>query len=306
MPADFNPTTFGIQLLVFVVLAAGGWWVLQRDGFRIRWNEGVEELKKRPIDEVGMFMVGGIILCLYVLPGLLMILDGAFGPPVEPAIESPEVPAAVVLGMDTMSVNAILQIALNGMIIFGCLMLALVPLLRYGSDEIGYERTYGLWLPSDLGRVIRCSLAILMISMPAILLLLLLGQCLELQLLPKDEEIKVQTAVKTMREASQNPMALALMVIAAVVSAPLAEELSFRGVFLPFLTKHVGLLAAILTTSLCFALIHFNRPIILPLTALGIALAVGYIYTRSMLAPILMHAAFNAVNVFFLLAGVES
>ena len=82
----------------------------------------------------------------------------------------------------------------------------------------------------------------------------------------------------------------------AVVLAPLAEEVLFRGILLPALGRRIGLGAAILISSALFALMHFHVPALAPLLILSVALSLAYIYTRSLVTPIVMHVLFNAVS----------
>jgi membrane protease YdiL (CAAX protease family) len=82
----------------------------------------------------------------------------------------------------------------------------------------------------------------------------------------------------------------------AVVLAPLAEEVLFRGILLPALGRRLGLGPAILISSALFALIHFHVPALAPLLVLSVALSLAYIYTRSLVAPVVMHVLFNAVS----------
>ena len=53
---------------------------------------------------------------------------------------------------------------------------------------------------------------------------------------------------------------------------------------------------AIAASSLLFAAIHGSLALMLPLTVLAVVLVWLYEKTGSIIAPILMHAAFNAVN----------
>jgi membrane protease YdiL (CAAX protease family) len=87
----------------------------------------------------------------------------------------------------------------------------------------------------------------------------------------------------------------------AVVAAPLFEELFFRGFAYPVLKQRIGAAWALVTISAVFALIHFHLPSMAPLFALSIGLGIVYEMTGSLLAPIAMHALFNAANVAMLL-----
>lgn len=82
----------------------------------------------------------------------------------------------------------------------------------------------------------------------------------------------------------------------ALVVAPWAEELLFRGVLLPALGRRLGLGAAIMLSSVLFAGMHFHVPSLVPLFVFSVALSLAYIYTESIIVPIVMHALFNTVS----------
>jgi membrane protease YdiL (CAAX protease family) len=87
------------------------------------------------------------------------------------------------------------------------------------------------------------------------------------------------------------------MIFMAVVAAPISEEFIFRGYLHGVLRKYSGRWISIFVTSLIFAALHRHLPAMVPLFILAVALALVYEKTRSLWAPILMHAAFNSVTV---------
>ena len=92
------------------------------------------------------------------------------------------------------------------------------------------------------------------------------------------------------------------MMAAAVVIAPVVEELLFRGILFTAVLKSRPFFPAALLVGLYFALVHFHALSFLPLLALSIAFSAGYAATGSVLTPIAMHALFNLTSVFFYLA----
>ena len=94
---------------------------------------------------------------------------------------------------------------------------------------------------------------------------------------------------------------LGLVVLLAVVVAPVFEEILFRGFAYPALKQRWGTWKALVLVSTAFAVVHLHAPSIGPLFALGLAFALGYELTGSLLAPILMHSLFNGANVLMLL-----
>jgi membrane protease YdiL (CAAX protease family) len=93
-----------------------------------------------------------------------------------------------------------------------------------------------------------------------------------------------------------------IAVPAVVIVAPIAEELFFRGVaFNAWLREH-GYRRALFGSSALFALIHGSLLALLPIFLLGIALALVYERSRSLLASMVMHATVNGISVFLALA----
>jgi membrane protease YdiL (CAAX protease family) len=96
------------------------------------------------------------------------------------------------------------------------------------------------------------------------------------------------------------------MVLVGVVLAPIAEEILFRGVVFPLLLRRLSPVAAVVLCAALFAALHAHVPALVPLFVIATAFAVGYLYTGSLLTPIVMHAIFNAVNLtlLYLLRGL--
>ncbi|MDP6504709.1 MAG: CPBP family intramembrane metalloprotease [Planctomycetota bacterium] len=91
------------------------------------------------------------------------------------------------------------------------------------------------------------------------------------------------------------------LIVLAVTAAPIVEEFIFRGIALPALMRRMRTLPAICIVSLIFALIHFHIPSMGPLFVVAFAFSLGYVYSESLLVPIIMHALFNGINLLALL-----
>jgi uncharacterized protein len=109
-----------------------------------------------------------------------------------------------------------------------------------------------------------------------------------------------QVAVQFVKNAMASPFSLTFALLAIVVFAPLIEEFLFRGMLQTYFKRHLGVKAAILLSSLAFALFHFapsqglgNIPLLVSLFLLGGYL--GFLYERqgSLWAPIGLHLTFN-------------
>lgn len=112
--------------------------------------------------------------------------------------------------------------------------------------------------------------------------------------------VTIQDVVLIFMEPQSVGTLLALLGLAMIV-APAAEEILFRGILLPLLMKRLGTGPAVILSSALFALIHFHVPSFFPLFVLAAGLALAYIYTGSLWVPIMMHALFNGMNLAMLL-----
>jgi membrane protease YdiL (CAAX protease family) len=100
---------------------------------------------------------------------------------------------------------------------------------------------------------------------------------------------------------SDSTLVVVLIVAFAVAVAPVFEEFLFRGFAYPALKQRWGTWRALMIISAAFAAIHLHLPSFGPLFALAVGLGLSYEFTGSLLAPITVHALFNAINVAMLL-----
>ena len=106
----------------------------------------------------------------------------------------------------------------------------------------------------------------------------------------------IQEGVKLLQE-TKDPLVFILMGVVACIGAPLAEEVVFRGYIYTMVKRMAGLPLAVILSGLLFGAVHMNLVALLPLTVLGIILALSYEYTGSLWAPIAIHFCFNAATV---------
>ena len=93
-----------------------------------------------------------------------------------------------------------------------------------------------------------------------------------------------------------------LAFIAAVVLAPIAEELLFRGLLFTALLRRRSVHVAALVSSIVFAVVHVevaaSQPLaLIGLTFVGVVLAIAHERTGSLLVPVVIHATHNAVTI---------
>jgi hypothetical protein len=84
----------------------------------------------------------------------------------------------------------------------------------------------------------------------------------------------------------------------AVVAAPIFEEFIFRGLIFGGLRRSLGFVPAALASAAIFAIVHPPASVI-PVFGLGLCAAFAYERTRTLAAPMLVHAVYNATVLAF-------
>ncbi len=106
----------------------------------------------------------------------------------------------------------------------------------------------------------------------------------------------VQDTVRLLQKET-DPAILGLMALAAVIIAPLCEEIVFRGYLYPVMKRFSGPWIAAICSGLIFAAAHGSLAALLPLAIFGFVLAVLYEKTGSIWAPMAVHFCFNGATV---------
>ena len=84
-----------------------------------------------------------------------------------------------------------------------------------------------------------------------------------------------------------------VVILVVIIGAPLVEELLFRGVLFEELANIVSIKTTIILTALIFGLYHFNILQTPNTIIMGLVLAYVYYKTKSIKAPIIVHATNN-------------
>lgn len=184
--------------------------------------------------------------------------------------------------------NEYRDLAENLSVQVGLLLGVIVILFR---RRLSWSEAFGLkarLLPRSLAiGLIGCAILV-----PVTFLLHALAQALLAKFgLPAEDQPAIQWLLN-----NPDPLFRAILFAQAVVVAPVCEELFFRGLLLNALHNHHTTPWAIALSALLFAAFHFNLPATLPLFAIASGFALAYLYSRSLTAAIVMHAAYNLVN----------
>jgi membrane protease YdiL (CAAX protease family) len=272
-PPDSLPTLIASLVMLAVLLVGIVQCVSLLKGIepqRERWRRGERYLAWRPLRlrDAG-FVLGCLLLATLVASGFRK-------GPVEPP------PEANPLNMVDMSVQFV---AFQLLVVVAALVLLRRRGLRW-CDAFG-DPALSPW--SGLGYAFRLLLAV----MPVMLVIGFLTQMI-LKAFGVEPESQ---AVLQLLLAQDNPYLLLAGLFFAVVGAPVSEELLFRGLLLPALSKWMSTASAIFLTSMVFALIHLAPQQMPALFVLSLLLSLSYLYTRRLETAIALHAMFNGTMI---------
>jgi membrane protease YdiL (CAAX protease family) len=175
----------------------------------------------------------------------------------------------------------------TGALVYGAILLFLVGLLLYRNVNVAEVFGFGRW---TFHRCLGWALLFLVAAYP----LLMLVQAMVYGVAGGD--LAPQEVVEFLQNAEAPRDRLAVVAMAIIV-APVAEEVIFRGYLYPVAKKFGGAAAGLIVTSLLFAFLHGHAASIPALTMLAVCLGLAYEKTGSLLVPMIMHAVFNAVSV---------
>lgn len=88
---------------------------------------------------------------------------------------------------------------------------------------------------------------------------------------------------------------------AAVIVAPVCEEIVYRGFVYNILKRYSGRVVAILLSALLFSVIHGSLAQTLPLLVFGVVQCILYDKARSLWLPMALHAIYNALMLIMIL-----
>jgi len=158
-------------------------------------------------------------------------------------------------------------------------------------------------LPKDLVAAFLNLLAVWPLVLGAIRVTMVVGNLVSQWIWRQDFQMPQHEALKEIAGHPAVSLQI-LLVVLAVVVAPLTEEMIFRGLFQTMIRSYLGRpWLAIVVTSVLFAMVHGDLAHWPALFIL--ALGLGYAYERSgsLFRPIFMHAMFNGLAVISTLAS---
>ena len=95
---------------------------------------------------------------------------------------------------------------------------------------------------------------------------------------------------------NNNYFAFILLFLTTTFLAPLFEEVIFRGVLLPILSREFGIILGILISAFIFALAHLSISEMPPLFTLGLGLGITRVVTGRLSSTVIMHSLWNGMT----------
>ena len=95
---------------------------------------------------------------------------------------------------------------------------------------------------------------------------------------------------------NNNYLSFILLFLTTTLLAPLFEEIIFRGILLPTLSRDFGKILGIVVSAFIFALAHLSLGEMPPLFVLGIGLGITRIASGSLLSSVIMHSLWNGLT----------
>lgn len=114
--------------------------------------------------------------------------------------------------------------------------------------------------------------------------------------------VDTDTLGNTSMVTGHTGIALVLLTAAAVIGAPLVEELFFRGLFLSVATRNYGKIVAVIATSLVFGLMHAQPTLAGTVYTVSATAVIGAVFatlvlrTQRLGTSIACHVLFNATS----------
>jgi membrane protease YdiL (CAAX protease family) len=221
---------------------------------------------------------------LVVMTASLALLLSSVMKPVEQAAGSDPRPDAGMIGL-AMLVNLMFCALL---LIYLHQIRGLNPAELFGFDLIRRGR-----------RVLR---AVLLFYVPMLVIVSLVAQWMSGWLQNIAPGPPEQELVRVFQTAEGTGLRV-MIVLAAVVIAPLAEEIMFRGFVYGVLKRYTDAPFAAILSGLFFAIIHMHIGSLVPLWVLAVIFCIAYEITGCLLVPMLLHAAFNGTSIVVMLLG---
>ena len=95
---------------------------------------------------------------------------------------------------------------------------------------------------------------------------------------------------------NKNYFSFVILFVTTTLLAPFFEEIIFRGILLPTISRDFGIIWGIIISAFIFALAHLSIGEMPPLFVLGLGLGITRIASGSLLSSVIMHSLWNGLT----------
>lgn len=187
--------------------------------------------------------------------------------------------------MQTLSARSLLASMLLQTLLYLPMVVRFVLLPKQEREHLGFRRAFRLVL-SSVGIILIFSS--LLSALHVDTLIMQLTDC------PEQQDV-----VQSMMDG--NTAQRLVLAAAAIIMAPVGEEVCFRGFVYNILRQRAGVWAATLATGVLFGAIHASLVQFLPLAFFGFVQCIIYERSKTLWVPMAVHAVFNTISVLFIL-----
>ena len=164
---------------------------------------------------------------------------------------------------------------------------AFMKLRRIDIDSLGgFSKT-------SLKRAVSTGVILLLAATPLILLAEVITQSFFGGGSSRQEIVDLFNSSQTIKQR-------VMIIVLAVIVAPMSEEFIFRFFIYGVLRRYFGIVIGLLFNAALFAAAHNHLPSALPLFILGGCFTLAYEWSGSILVSMAMHSLFNSVQLIFL------
>lgn len=283
-PIQLALTAFEISLLLFGVVLLGQ--LVFSGKFRARWWHA-KQLSHWPLAfaEFLMYMLA-LFAGGFVFQSLIRILFGKF------ISES-----ADRAGLEVIFYGA----GLDGGALIGWLLFPVLRRAWHTDYGVSPPVEVPITRPPDWGKSLLYGVGTVAMALPVIIVLSLgWTSLLEALGLPDDPQDSIAIFAN-----AKSPLVVVGMLLVACVLAPIMEELLFRAGLYRYCRQKLGRSTALLISGLVFGMVHGNWAGFVPLSFLGMMLAMVYEATGSIRVAMIAHAFFNLNSILAILSGLK-
>ncbi len=271
-PVAMGSMVAGSLMLMVALCGMGLWfrWMLRRSGHPLPVPPYVSALRNLPWSGADVLLLGVCITSVVLLVTLASVLLRQLDPNGNLAGRATALQSSLLQG--TVALALLVLVRRSGLGFRGCFQTPSAP----GVAEQGRRalRYYLMLIPAVMTSVLLWRAGLRLLGVPG----------------------TYQPIVALFSEGGGSVWMRVWLVGAAVLGAPIVEEAVFRGLLLPVLLRRYHWAQAVLLVSALFAAVHVHLSSMVPLFVASLGFSLAYLYSGSLLVPIVMHALFNGVN----------